>query len=175
MLMKKILVLFLLGSLSVDVAKAARIRNNKVKEAPKTCALMQKDEDLSRKNKLVLGTLRHSIIIEDSDESKSMTLVRDKGEKICQWSLEQMKSIQESNKLPDLKEFKFHIDEYKEILYPYVKKEDGSYFMMTIDFKTCSLDTQVTKEKLDLPKCEIPKKKVKSKSKKKKSKSPKKT
>jgi hypothetical protein len=118
--------------LSFSYATAARIRNHKVKEAPKSCQLMREDASLSCDNKRVLGTLRHSLVIENSEDSKSITLVKDKGEKLCQWSLEDWSSIQKANLLPELDQFKFHIDEYKEILHPYVKKADNSYFLMSI-------------------------------------------
>ncbi|MBY0553471.1 hypothetical protein K2P97_03010 [bacterium] len=145
----------------------ARIRLRKVKEAPKACVTMKEDNFLSRKDKKVLGTLRHSILIEKNNEEPSITLVKDKGEKICQWTLDKWSSIEINNKLPNTEAFKFHIDEYKEVLYPYVQKDDKSYFIMEISFKDCSLDTQITKASLDLPKCENPKKSRKPSSKKK--------
>lgn len=144
-------------------ATEARIRNRKVKEAPRVCKLMTEDNFLTRKDKKVLGTLRHSVIIEDSAETRTVTLVKDKGEKVCQWKLEQWESIRNDNKLPEINDFKFHIDEYKEILYPYVKKADASYFMMTIPLKSCALSEQTTKVKLEIPKCEPPKKARKKK------------
>lgn len=134
----------------------ARIVNRKVKEAPKTCKVMEEDNLLSRKEKMVLGTLRHSVLIED--DAKNITLVKDKGEKICQWSFDQWAGIQSDNKLPDLKTFKFYIDEYKNVIYPYVKKGDQSYFVMSVPIETCDLSDQVTRAELELPKCEIPRK-----------------
>lgn len=133
----------------------ARIVNHKVKEAPKTCKLMEEDNLLSREEKKVLGTLRHSVLIED--DVKNITLVKDKGEKICQWSFDQWAGIQSDNKLPDLKTFKFYIDEYKNVIYPYVQKADKSYFVMSVPIDTCELTNQITKAELDLPKCQIPK------------------
>ncbi len=139
-------------------AAQARIRMHKVKEAPRTCRLMAEDSQLSRNDKRVLGTPRNSILIESGTDLRTITLVKDKGEKICQWTLEEWHSIQENNKLPDLQNLKFYIDEYKEILYPHIQKADKSWFMMTVPFATCGLTEQVTKEKLELPKCEKPKK-----------------
>ncbi|MEQ1721768.1 MAG: hypothetical protein ABL930_01240 [Pseudobdellovibrio sp.] len=128
---------------------------------------MKEDNFLSRKDKKVLGTLRHSILIESNAEAPSITLVKDKGEKICQWNMDTWASIEKDNKLPDAMSFKFYIDEYKEVLYPYVQRDDKSYFMMSIPFKDCSLETQITKLSLNLPKCEVPKKSRKPSSKKK--------
>lgn len=164
---------FLIAALSVQIADS-RIRNRKVKEAPRVCKLMTEDSFLSRTDKRVLGTLRHSMIIEDSSDTRTVTLVKDKGEKLCQWGLEQWESVRSENKLPEIKEFKFHIDEYKEILYPYAKKADASYFVMAIPFKTCALTEQSTKAKLELPKCEPPKKKSRRRAASKKKKSTKK-
>ncbi len=133
----------------------AKIRLRKVKEAPKTCKVMEEDSFLSRKEKKVLGTLRHSVLIEDSVE-KSITLVKDKGEKICQWNLDEWSNIQQDNKLPDIKSFKFYIDEYKNVIYPFVQKKDKSYFVMSVPIKTCDLSEHYTNAKLELPKCEKP-------------------
>lgn len=133
----------------------ARIVNRKVKEAPKACKLMEEDSLLSRKNKVVFGTLRHSLLIDDEDQS--ITLVKDKGEKICQWSFGQWASIQGDNRLPEIGKFKFQIDEYKNTIYPYVRKNDKSYFMMSISLSNCGLENQITKAQLDIPKCEKPK------------------
>ena len=158
---------FIMSCISLD-AVAARIRLRKVTEAPRSCKTMQEDSFLSRPDKKVLATLRHSLLIEKVGQEKVITLVKDKGEKICQWELDQWEAIQEENKLPDLSKFKFHIDEYKETLYPYVKKADNSYFMMKIPIATCGLDEQATLENLDIPKCQPPKKNRKPASNKKK-------
>ena len=144
----------------------ARIRLRKVKEAPKACKTMEEDSFLSRKEKKVLGTLRHSVLIEDDASEKSITLVKDKGEKICQWDLSEWSTIQQDNKLPDIRSFKFYIDEYKNVIYPYVQKKDNSYFLMSIPINTCDLSAQQTNAKLDLPKCEKPVTKSKKRSKK---------
>lgn len=127
---------------------------------------MEEDGFLSRKEKKVLGTLRHSVLIEDDVTEKSITLVKDKGEKICQWDLAEWSAIQQNNKLPDIRSFKFYIDEYKNVIYPYVQKKDKSYFVMSIPINTCDLSVQQTNAKLDLPKCEKPVAKSKKRSKK---------
>ncbi len=134
----------------------AKIRLRKVKEAPKACKTMEEDSFLSRKEKKVLGTLRHSVLIEDDASEQSITLVKDKGEKICQWELSEWSAIQQDNKLPDIQAFKFYIDEYKNVIYPYVQKKDKSYFVMSVPIQTCDLTSQQTYAKLDLPKCEKP-------------------
>jgi hypothetical protein len=135
----------------------ARIRLRKVKEAPKTCQTLKEDPLLSRPDKKVLSTERHSLIFEDG-----INLVRDKGEKICSWRLSEFDSF------APMEQFQFFIDEYKEILYSYVKNADQSYFIMTIPFATCSLDTKVTLPEFQPPKCEKPKKKSSAKKRKKK-------
>lgn len=132
----------------------ARIVNRKVKEAPKACKLMTEDSMLSRKNKLVFGTLRHSLLIDQDDQT--ISLVKDKGEKVCQWSFDDWASIQGDNKLPEIQKFNFQIDEYKNMIYPYVRKSDKSYFMMSVALDKCNLNEQITKINLDIPKCEKP-------------------
>jgi hypothetical protein len=119
---------------------------------------MQEDQKLSRKNKRVMGTLRNSLLIEDDSTGQTVTLVKDKGEKICQWSLAKWLEIQKQNNLPELTSFKFYIDEYKDVMYPYVQKDDKSYFVMRIPTDTCDISEQKTVAKLDLPKCVSPKK-----------------
>ena len=141
----------------------AKIRNHKVKEAPKVCKLMEEDPMLSRDGKKVYGNLRHSLVFEKNEIENSVTLVKDKGEKICEWSGEKWSKILESNGVGSLMTFKFHIDEYKEVLYPYARKANGSYFLMNIPFAGCSLERTFIREKLELPKCEIPKKSKKRK------------
>lgn len=147
-------------------AEAGRIRNRKVKEAPKICGLMQEDVHLSRDGKKVYGTLRHSLVFENDGQMNNISLVKDKGEKICQWQSTVWNQILKNNQVENQMGFKYYLDEYKEILYTYVQKPDKSYFIMTTPFATCSLEQQVTRADLDLPKCEIPKKtKKKSKAK----------
>lgn len=146
----------------------ARIRNRKVKEAPKSCKVMPEDTLLSRDGKKVLGTLRHSLLIESPDEDgnegvHTISLVKDKGEKICQWTSADWKEILKNNKIENLTNFSFYVDEYKEILYPFAKNGDNSFFVMSIPFSSCEFSTQSTKEALDLPKCEVPRKKAKRK------------
>lgn len=145
----------------------ARIRLRKVKEAPKVCAIMKEDAFLSRHEKKVFATLRHSILIESLTDETLVTLVRDKGEKICQWKISDWNSFQKSNNLTDLNKLNFYIDEYKEILYPYVQKEDATYLLMKIPFNSCSMSEQMAIEKLNSIKCENAKKKSRKKSKKK--------
>ena len=148
----------------------ARIRMRKVKEAPKVCKVMQEDVFLSRDGKKVYGTLRHSLIIENSEENNNVSLVKDKGEKICQWTNADWNQVLKNNGVENLINFKYHIDEYKEVLYPYAQKADGSYFVWSIPFKDCLLDDQKTLAKLELPKCETPKKKSRQRTTKKKKK-----
>lgn len=153
----KILFILILG-LGLFHFSEAKIRLRKVKEAPKTCKVMEEDNFLSRSDKKVLGTLRHSVLIENDENEKTITLVKDKGEKICQWDFSQWSAIQAENKLPGLNSFKFYIDEYKNIIYPYVQKQDKSFFVMSIPIQTCDLSNQITRLNLDLPKCVIPSK-----------------
>lgn len=148
----------------------ARIRMRKVKEAPKTCKVMQEDVFLSRDGKKVLGTLRHSLVFESSTENSNVSLVKDKGEKVCQWANEDWNQVLKNNNVENLINFKYHIDEYKEVLYPYAQKADGSYFLWSISFKDCSLADQKHLAKLELPKCETPKKKPRKRTLKKKKK-----
>ena len=164
--MSKILSLIIVFGISVGAE--ARIRNRKVKEAPKVCKLMDEDAYLSRDGKKVFGTLRHSLVFEKTEENDSVSLVKDKGEKICEWTGEQWRQVLKNNAADNLIGFKYHVDEFKEYLYPYVRKADGSYFMMSIPFAACTLDEQSTKQKLELPKCETPKKSKKKRRTKKK-------
>jgi hypothetical protein len=152
----------------------ARIRNRKVKEAPKSCKIMPEDTLLSRDGKKVLGTLRHSLLIEtpseeEAEAQQTISLVKDKGEKICQWTALEWKEILQNNKIENLSNFSFYVDEYKEVLYPFAKNADNSFFVMSIPFNSCEFATQSTRESLDLPKCEIPRKKAKRKKSKKNS------
>lgn len=157
-----VVIVVVFGSL---YAEAGRIRNRKVKEAPQICGLMQEDVHLTRGGKKVYGTLRHSLVFENDEQMNNISLVKDKGEKICQWQSTVWNNILKNNQVENLMSWKYYVDEYKEILYPYVQKADKSYFIMTIPFATCSLEQQVTRVDLDLPKCEIPKKTKKKKSK----------
>ncbi len=147
---------------SIGLVAEARIRTRKVTEAPKVCDFMPEDKLLSRPNKRVFSTLRHSVVIEET-----VTLVKDKGEKICEWTLD------EWNISAPVKDFQFYIDEYKDILYAYAKKSDGFTFTMKISLNDCRLNEKDNKEKFEKPACEKPKK-VSRKKKSKKTKSVKK-
>ena len=142
----------------------ARIRLRKVKEAPKVCKLMDENAFLSRDGKKVFGTLRYSLVLETSAETNTVSVVKDKGEKVCLWTGEEWNQVLKNNGAENLIGFKYHIDEYKDILFPYVQKADGSYFMIKIPFTNCQLTDQVTTEKLELPRCEPPKKAKKRRS-----------
>jgi hypothetical protein len=155
--MKMIALILMVFQLSLFVSNAeARIRLRKVKDAPKVCKLMSEDKLLSRDDKKVFSTERHSLIFEEAVE-----LVKDKGEKICQWRLSEL------NTLAPLENFKFFIDEYKGMLYPYAKNADGSYLVIRVPLATCSLDEILTQASFEQPKCDKPKT-VKRKKKKKK-------
>ena len=135
---------------------------------------MAEDSMLSRDGKKVMGTLRHSLLIEsdseeDTESVRTISLVKDKGEKICHWTFAQWNEILQNNNIDNPTKFSFYVDEYKEVLYPYVKKEDNSFFVMSIPFNSCEFSSQSTRESLDLPKCEIPRKKLRRKKSKKNS------
>ena len=144
-----------------SISAESRIRNRKVKEAKKVCKLMQEDALLSRDGKKVFGTERHSLVIESLEEEPSVSLIKDKGEKICQWPLQEWNSILKQNQVENLITFKYHIDEFKEVIIPYAQKSDGKYFTWNISLKDCDLNNHKISEKLDLPKCETPKKRSK--------------
>ncbi len=141
-----LLIAFVLSSFLAPAE--ARIRLRKVKEAPRVCQNLQEDKLLSRNDKKVLSTERHSVIFEDT-----VSLVRDKGEKICSWRATEFDS------LGALDQFQFFIDEYKEVLYSYIKNPDESYLIIATPFSTCSLENRVTLPEFQPPKCDIPKKK----------------
>lgn len=154
-MLKRILFFSVISILSLTAE--SRIRLRKVKEAPRTCQTMKEDPLLSRPEKKVLSTERHSLIFEDA-----ITLVRDKGEKICSWRLT------EFNSLAPVDQFQFFIDEYKEVLYSYVKNADQSFFIISTPLVNCSLESKETLPEFQPPKCEKPKKKSSSKKRKKK-------
>ncbi|MBC7419293.1 MAG: hypothetical protein H7328_01075 [Bdellovibrio sp.] len=129
------------------VAADARIRLRKVTEAPKVCDYMAEDKLLSRADKKVYSTERHSIVIEDT-----IALVKDKGEKICEWPLDEWAIS------APVTSFKFYIDEYKEILYPFAKKDDGFVFTMKVAIANCQFSDKTNLEKFEKPVCEKPKK-----------------
>ncbi len=121
--------------------------NRKVKEAPRVCAPMKEDSYLSRNGKRIFGTLRNSVIITDD-----ISVVDDLGRKICQWPLEKFVQYAEPGS------YDFYIDEYKNRLYPHVKKDNG-FFVVSVNLDDCSMADTSYLEKLDFPKCEKPKKK----------------
>jgi hypothetical protein len=144
--MKMSLQLILISIFLISFSEA-RIVNRKVKEAPKTCTIMKEDIFLSRPQKIILGTLRNSIIINDE-----IKLVNDLGKKICEWPKEPFLAAAPVNI------FEFYIDEYKNILIPYAKKETG-YVQFKINLSNCEFEEQKEEQSLVLPKCEPPKKK----------------
>ncbi|MBC7742137.1 MAG: hypothetical protein H7061_08065 [Bdellovibrionaceae bacterium] len=146
---------FIILILSASISASAKIRMRKVKEAPKVCGFMTEDKLLSRPDKIVYSTERYSLIIEES-----VTLVKDKGEKICEWPLEEWKLS------APLKNFQFYIDEYKEILYPFAKKDDGLTFTMQVRLTDCRLTDKNTKDSFEKPACDRPKKVSRNKKKK---------
>ncbi len=149
-------VIFFLAGL-FPVSSEARIRLRKVKEAPRTCKYMTEDPLLSRSDKKVLSTERHSLVFEDS-----IDLVRDKGEKICQWRPSEL------NTLGPIENFKFYIDEYKETLFAILKNPDESNMIIKVPLANCSLENTVTqKESFMPPQCQSGKKSSSRKRKKK--------
>ena len=123
-----------------------RIRLRKVKDAPKTCSYMKEDNLLSRPEKPVWSTEKHSIILADD-----ISLVNDLGQTVCTWP----RSL--FNPLGDITKFRFYIDEYKEIIYPYIDNKQTGYLVIKAPFKNCSLDEQFKSVSLEFPKCEKPK------------------
>ena len=87
-MLKKVTGFSLMAVLLFSVSSEARIRLRKVKEAARTCAVMQEDKLLSRPDKKVLSTERHSLVFEDT-----ISLVRDKGEKVCNWRVSEFDSL----------------------------------------------------------------------------------
>lgn len=123
----------------------AKIRNRKVKEAPRSCTVMSEDHYLSRDEKKIFSTERHSLVIDEK-----VSLIKDKGEKICEWSLDTW------NALPPLNQFSFYIDEYKEMLYPYAQKDDGSVVVLKVPLGDCHIDEAVTQAEFIKPNCVRP-------------------
>lgn len=161
--MYRALFLLLIFCANLDIADAARIRNRKVKEAPKTCSHLNEDSYLSREDKKVLGTKRHSLIIEQSEGDETVSLIKDKGEKICQWKTKDWIDI---SNYKDVNDFKFYIDEYKGALYPYFKDEStDSYRMRKISLNDCVIGEVEELKQFKLPKCEKPKRSIRSRSK----------
>lgn len=133
----------------------ARIRLRKVKDSPKTCAFMKEDSLLSRPAKPVWSTERHSLVVADD-----ITLVNDLGQKVCTWDKNLFLNLGEITK------FRFYIDEYKEVIYPYLETKGAGYLMIKTPFKSCSLDDKSKSESLDFPKCTKPKHVMKKRKKK---------
>lgn len=140
----------------LSASNAGRIRLRKVKEAPKTCVVMKEDGLLSRKDKLVWSTERNSVVVDDSE----ITIVNDLGQKICEWNKSTFAAL---GKVDD---FRFYIDEYKDVIYPYLEKKDVGVVMIKVPMQTCSLNDQRTLAALEIPKCDKPKKSSKRNSKK---------
>ncbi len=154
--MRNMLILFL-SALVVSPMLSARIVNRRVKEAPKVCAVMTEDKLLSKNEKQVFGTLKHSVVIEDN-----VSVINDLGKKQCQWNFEKL------NAYGNVDAFNFYIDEYKNYIYPYIKTLDNKYTMLKISLATCEIEDTYAYEKLEFPKCEKPVKPRKSKASKKK-------
>lgn len=133
--------------LTHSVEVEARIRMNKVKDAPKTCKVMGEDPYLSRPYRRVWVTQRSSVVV---DRENLVVLVDDLGRKICDWKSDDFEA------LGNLQDFRFYIDEYKEMFYPFVKREEGGFLRIDVPFKTCSLSKQQATEQVDLPKCTPP-------------------
>lgn len=144
------LALLLAVNFLVIDAQAGRIRMHKVKDAPKTCTTMKEDQFLSRPYRRVWVTQRSSVVVDMQD---TVTLVDDLGNKICDWKTDDFAA------LGNIQDFKFYIDEYKSMFYPYVKREEGGFLRIDIPFKTCSLSSQVALEQMATPKCTPPVKK----------------
>ena len=147
----------------------AKIRLRKVKDEPKTCTKMKVDEFLSRPEKKIFGTLKNSVVIEDD-----IVVVGDLGKKLCSWSLDQfseklnINSPSQSNENPDHSwtgQVQFYIDEYKNVLVPFIKKDQG-YKQAIISLSTCDFEKTSYTEEPQFPKCDPPKKSSKKKKKK---------
>lgn len=137
----------------------------KVKDEPKTCSVMNLDSNLSRKNKKIFGTLKNSVVIEDS-----ISVVGDLGKKTCSWGKEEFfqKLNLNSTTLANANnkaEWQFYIDEYKNVLVPSVKIDD-SVFQATVHLDNCAFDDVKTVEKPTYPECKRPTSKKKSSKKK---------
>lgn len=155
--MKYLLSLFSIALLFTQLVyiqySSGRIVNRRVKEAPKVCAVMQEDKLLSKDKKIVYGTLKHSVVIEDD-----VSVLNDLGKKECQWSFDKL------NTYGSVNSFNYYIDEYKNYIYPYFKKPDDSgYTILKVSLSTCEIEDSSELDKLELPKCGKPiKKKRKS-------------
>lgn len=142
------LTLFVMCLFGLLATANARIRLHKVKDPPKSCAVMKEDELLSRKDKLVWGTERNSVIVDDAE----ITIVNDLGQKICEWNKASFAAF------GNVDDFRFYIDEYKNLIYPYIDNKGTGVTMLTVPLQTCSLNDQRTLASLEMPKCDKPKK-----------------
>ncbi len=125
----------------------ARIRLRQVKDPPRVCAVMKKDDFLSRPSKTVWSTEKYSVVVADEIE-----LVNDLGVKVCSWNKDLFSQVAEPN------QFRFYVDEFKEYIYPYVDKKENGITVFKIPFKDCSLADKTTTTQLQFPACEKPKK-----------------
>lgn len=148
-----VILITLLSLITVDAE--SRIRLRKVKEPPKTCAVMKEDGLLSRPTKPIWSTEKHSVVV-----GEEITLLNDLGVKVCSWNKSNFSG------LGDVASFRFYVDEYKEYIYPFIDRKELGYTMLKVPFKNCSLKEQVTLAKLDFPVCEKPKKSSKKRRKK---------
>jgi hypothetical protein len=134
----------------------ARIRMRKVKEEPKACMNMKPDPYLSRPEKLIYATPRNSVIVEEN-----VSIVGDLGNKHCSWPLTDfIQRLQVSGGDPQkyISQMRFYIDEYKNILVPYIKKENG-YKQAVVNLASCDFENTLFTDELQVPKCDPPKKK----------------
>ena len=142
--------------IEIEPVHAGRIRLRKVKDAPKTCSVMDEDRYLTRSDKRIFGTLRNSVIVEDD-----VAVINDLGQKVCQWSIDKL------NSLGDLNKYKFYIDEYKNTLIPFSKEKNKVRFSM-INLNDCEIGEVQTADSFDIPKCESKSKKNKKNTRKRK-------
>ena len=130
----------------IPPAEAGRIVNRRVKDAPKVCAVMAEDKFLSKENKQVFGTLKHSVVIEDN-----ISILNDLGKKECQWPFEKL------NIYAEVDSFNYYIDEFKNYIYPYFKNTDTQgYTMLKVSLSTCEIEDSYANNKLEFPKCSKP-------------------
>ncbi len=145
---KRLIALFTMLSVCIFIsfeAEAGRIRLRKVKEAPKTCTTMSEDHYLSKPSKKIFGTLRNSLVLEDS-----VLIVDDLGKKVCQWSYDKWLGF------GDLTQYQFFINEQKNELIPYAKVDEG-YLVAKVNLESCELGDIESVDQLSLPRCEMSK------------------
>ncbi len=159
----RILFVFLILWISF-FAEAGRIRLRKVKDAPRSCAIMKEETSLSRDDKKILGTEKNSIVIDET-----VSVIGDLGNKLCEWPKEKFSEISD-----DPLKMSFYIDEFKNILVVYQKNiNEQKTFQQAvqqvqINLDTCQFGQLRTLSEVSLPKCDPPKKAKKSRKKKKK-------